>query len=122
MKTLVYQCPNLSRKFATSIAQLCLVIALVSSPDESSATTENQFGVYKQIYPDINTTQDLTNCSRSGNETCPLYIALMMASDGDYISSGVIPGVQLALDQINSDPTVLPGYTLHYTLLPTRVR
>ena len=105
------------------ITQLCLVIALIRIPAESLAA-ENQFEVYKQIYPDINTTQDATNCSRSrsGNETCPLYIALMMAFDGDYITSGVIPGVQLALDQINSNPDILPGYTLHYTLLPTRVR
>ena len=104
------------------ITQLCLVIALVIIPAESLAAAENQFEVYKQIYPDIVTTQGGTNCSRSENETCPLYIALLMASDGDYITSGVIPGVQLALDQINSNPDILPGYTLHYTLLPTRVR
>ena len=102
------------------IMQLLLAMAILRGSDE--VPSQNQFGVYTQVYPDVDMTGDQTNCSRSSNETCPLYIALMMSFGGDYITSGVIPGVQLALDQINSDPDILPGYTLHYTLLPTRVK
>ena len=57
----------------------------------------------------------------SENGTCPLYFALMMAFDGDFTNSGVIPGIQVAIDEINNNPSILPGYTLDYTLLATRV-
>lgn len=55
------------------------------------------------------------------NRTCPLYIALLMSFGGAYTSSGVVPRVQVALDHINSDPRILPGYTLHYTLKDSQV-
>ena len=48
--------------------------------------------------------------------TTPLYIGLMQSFGGTYDSSGSIPGVELALDTINRDETLLPGYTLHYVL------
>ena len=51
-----------------------------------------------------------------------LYFALMMSFGGEYKSSGAIPGVQVALDKINNDSTLLPGYKLHYTLTDSRVR
>ena len=82
-------------------------------------------GPYKEIYPYVDITRDQQSCvpdpTAGGNGTCPLYIALMMSFGGDFESSGVIPGVQLAINQINSDPSILPGYTLHYTLLDTQV-
>ena len=73
-------------------------------------------GAYKHIYPFVDISQDQLTCSVAANGTCPLYFALLMSFGGEYDSSGVIPGVQLALDQINNDPTMLPGYSLHYTL------
>lgn len=82
---------------------------------------DRYFGPYKDIYPFVDITQDQLKCSIRENGTCPLYIGLMMSFGGEFDSSGVIPGVQLALDQINSDPTTLPGYTLHYTLRDTIV-
>ena len=82
-------------------------------------------GPYKEIYPYVDITRDQQSCvpgtAAGDNGTCPLYIALMMSFGGDFVSSGVIPGVQLAINQINSDPSILPGYTLHYTLLDTQV-
>lgn len=78
-------------------------------------------GPYTDVYPYVDIRQDQLSCSASTNGTCPLYIALMVSFGGEFNSSGVIPGVQLALDQINSDATMLPGYTLHYTLKETVV-
>jgi len=50
------------------------------------------------------------------NGTTPLYFALMQSFSGSYVSAGGIPGLMVALDEINSNSSVLPGYSLHYTL------
>ena len=86
------------------------------------AVSGDNFGPYKQVYPKADLQQDPRNCSVSDNGTCPLYIALMMAFGGDFVSSGAIPGIQVAIDEINNDSSMLPGYTLHYTLMATTVR
>lgn len=86
-----------------------------------SCAEASDIGPYKQIYPRVDITQDQLACSVTENGSCPLYIALMVSFGGEFDSSGVIPGVQMALDQINADPTMLPGYTLHYTLRDTIV-
>jgi len=65
-----------------------------------------------QVYPDLHDVQ---------NGTTPLYFALMQSFSGGYVSAGGIPGLMVALDEINSDSTVLPGYSLHYTLSDTAV-
>ena len=64
-------------------------------------------GEVLQVYPDL---QDVPN------GTTPLYFALMQSFSGGYVSAGGIPGLMVALDEINSNFTVLPGYSLHYTL------
>ena len=84
------------------------------------AQTNNQSLVvsspyYLQVYPDTDPSRETSVGLKS------LYFALMMSFGGDYRSSGAIPGVQVALDQINSDPTLLPGYQLHYTLTDSQV-
>ena len=66
-----------------------------------------------QLYPEL---EDVPN------GTTPLYFALMQSFGGSYVSSGGIPGLMVALDEINSNSTVLPGYSLHYTLSDTGVR
>lgn len=48
--------------------------------------------------------------------TTSLYFGLMQSFGGTYNSLGSIPGVELALDNINKDKTILNGYTLHYVL------
>ena len=73
------------------------------------ASTEDQ--VYLQVYPPVNDTDDLTD----------IYFALMLSFGGDYVSIGALPGVQIALDYINSEPSILPGYSLHYTLTDSQV-
>ena len=50
-----------------------------------------------------------------------LYFALMQSFGGSYTSAGVIPGIEVALDEINSNRSVLPGYRLHYYLSDTQV-
>ena len=80
-------------------------------------------GPYKEIYPYVDIAQDQQSCTPdlASNRTCPLYLALMMSFGGDFVSSGAIPGVQMAINQINDDPSILPGYSLHYTLMDTQV-
>jgi gamma-aminobutyric acid type B receptor len=34
--------------------------------------------------------------------------------------TGIIPGIQLALDSINDDPNILPGYKLNYVLMDSQ--
>ena len=67
---------------------------------------------YLQVYPPVNESDART----------PLYFALMLSFGGDYTSIGALPGVQIALDYINSQPDILPGYSLHYTLTDSQVR
>ena len=55
------------------------------------------------------------------NESIPLYFALMQSFSGGYVSAGGLPGILVALDEINSNPYALPGYTLHYTLSDNEV-
>ena len=66
---------------------------------------------YLQIYPPVN----------ESDARKPLYFALMLSFGGDYTSIGALPGVQIALDYVNSNPSLLPGYSLHYTLTDSRV-
>ena len=51
----------------------------------------------------------------------PLVFGLIMSFGGNIDSSGVVPGVRVALDRINNDTNLLPGYTLHYALSDSRV-
>ena len=80
---------------------------------------------YLEVYPSANLSRSQLDCTPQpaddNGTACPLYIALMMSFGSEYDSSGVIASVQYALDQINDDPYLLPGYSLHYTLTDTQV-
>ena len=67
---------------------------------------------YLHMYPPVDENDTRT----------PLYFALLQSFGGQYNGSGAVAGLQVALDRINRDPTLLPGYTLHYTLTDTQVR
>ena len=66
---------------------------------------------YLQIYPPVNETDG----------RMPLYFAVVLSFGGAYRSIGALPGVQIALDYINSEPSILSGYSLHYTLADSQV-
>ena len=51
----------------------------------------------------------------------PLVFGLIMSFGGNFDSSGAVPGVRVALDRINNDTSLLPGYTLHYALSDSQV-
>ena len=67
---------------------------------------------YLHIYPPID-----ENDTRK-----PLHFALLQSFGSEYNGSGSVAGLQVALDRINSDPTLLPGYSLHYTLTDSQVK
>ena len=67
---------------------------------------------YLQVYPEVD----------ENDERTPLYFALMLSFGGDYTTIGALPAVQIALDYINSEPSILPGYSLHYTLTDSLVK
>lgn len=74
--------------------------------------------VYKQVYPEVDPDQ---NCSSGSSQTCPLFFAFVTSFGGAFKSNGGLPGVQIALQEINEDPEMLPGYSLHYTLKDSNV-
>lgn len=69
---------------------------------------------YVEVYPPVN-----SNVSNTSSTS--LYFALMMSFGGGFNSSGTVPGIRTALDRINNDQQMLPGYLLHYALLDSQV-
>ena len=56
------------------------------------------------------------------NDRKPLFIALIVSFDEVFNSSGVVPGVNVALDLINQhDNNLLNDYSLHYILSDSQV-
>ena len=99
--------------FRCSVA--CFMVVVLAASLTRASTS-----VYKQVYPDIEE-ESLHRFCDSRNETCPLFITLLMSFGGIYKSNGAIPGIQIALDEINRNSTMLPGYKLHYTLKDSNV-
>ena len=82
-------------------------------------------GPYRHFYPptmDFNL--DPAQCTPDSATTCPLYLALMFSFGemGSFLSSGVIPSMQLAIDQMNSDPSFLPEHNLHMLVHDSQVK
>ena len=51
----------------------------------------------------------------------PLHFALIQSLGGQYDGSGAVAGVKVALDTINNNDSILPGYSLHYTFADSQV-
>ena len=114
------------RAMALASASIKLLLIATQMMSFNAAVADNgddDFGPYLEVFPlGANLSQNQFDCVPAENKTCPLYIALTMSFGKEYVSSGVIPSVQYALDQINNDPDLLPGYTLHYTLTDSQVQ
>ena len=104
-----------------NIIRVLLLCTCLGQLSRSEEVQHLRLGPYDHVYPYVDIARNQQNCSVAENGTCPLYIALMMSFGGDFDSRGVIPGIQIAIDQINNDPTMLPGYSLHYILKKTEV-
>lgn len=92
------------------IKTICIVVMTAVAVTGSLQPTQATWP-YLQVYPPVNETDERT----------PLYFALMMSFGGAYTTVGAVPAVQIALDYINSHPSILPEYTLHYTLTDSLV-
>ena len=69
---------------------------------------------YLEVYPDPRDPAVLKGRT-------PLHFALVQSLGGQFDGSGNVAGVKVALDRINNDTTLLPGYTLHYTFTDSKV-
>ena len=90
-----------------SLLQLCLAT--------SSADYDRE--VYLDVYPDPTDPEVLRGRT-------PLHFALIQSLGGPFSqfdAAGSIAGVKVALDRINNDSSLLPGYTLHYTFTDSQV-
>ena len=96
---------------ACSVSALTTAVVLLAALLVARASSLTPWP-YLQVYPPVNESDGRT----------PLYFALMLSFGGQFTSVGALPGVQIALDYINSQPDILPGYSLHYTLTDSQVR
>ena len=72
---------------------------------------------YPEVYPDPEDPAVLMGRT-------PLHFALIQSLGGplsQFDGSGSVAGVKVALDRINNDTSLLPGYTLHYTFADSKV-
>ena len=72
---------------------------------------------YDEVYPDPTDEGVLKG-------RVPLHFALILSLGGQYSqfdSAGSVAGMKVALNSINNDNSLLPGYTLHYTASHSKV-
>ena len=92
-----------------------LFLISLSAVAAIAAAAEKKEGYYKEVYPPV----DLS--SQEGNLSGHLFFALVQSFGREFNSSGNIAGIQVALDRINNDSSILPNHTLHYTLTDSQV-
>lgn len=72
---------------------------------------------YLEVYPDPKDPEVLQG-------RVPLHFALIQSlgrPPSQFDGSGSVAGVKVALDIINNDSSLLPGYTLHFTFADSEV-
>ena len=90
-----------------SVVVVCVLTIAVESLDQSYDPED-----YLEVYPDPRDPDVLENRT-------PIYFGLIQSLGGplsQFDASGSLAGVKIALDRINNDSNLLPGYSLHYTL------
>ena len=87
---------------------LCLLCCQVTGAGLPSGLSYDPAD-YLEVYPDPRDPAVLRGRT-------PLHFALIQSLGGQFDGSGAVAGVKVALDRINNDTTLLPGYTLHYIL------
>ena len=75
-------------------------------------------------YKSVSTSNVSCDChGTNGEAQKTIYIAFMTAFNGSFVSSGTIPAVDLAIERINNDSTLLQKYKIDYTMaIDTEVR
>ena len=103
-----------SHKFAAVLLLilLCLFSTYSRCQDVLKIDQIEQLIVNNTFYPPLYASQ----------HSKPLVFGLIMSFGGNIDSSGVVPGVRVALDHINNDTNLLPGYSLHYALSDSQVK
>ena len=89
------------------LLQLCLATSSIDYNPED----------YLEVYPDPTDPEVLRGRT-------PLHFALIQSLGGpnsQFNQAGAVAGVKVALDRINNDSSLLPGYTLHYTFADSQV-
>ena len=56
-------------------------------------------------------------CVCGNGEKIPLHFSYITTKTGSFVASGAIPVIDLALEQINNNLSILPNYTLNYTTI-----
>ena len=88
---------------------ICCTLQTVTS--QADSLSKDEIIRNNIFYPPLNTNADLK----------PLVFGLIMSFGGYLDSSDAVPGVRVALDRINNDTNILPGYSLHYALADSQV-
>ena len=96
-----------------SLIMQCLYICykLQAVTGQADSLSKDEIIRNNIFYPPLNASADLK----------PLVFGLIMSFGGYLDSSDAVPGVRVALDRINNDTNILPGYSLHYALSDSQV-
>lgn len=110
-------------QFATALSMLCCFFACSQCQNflnSAEISQTEQIIRNNMFYPPLSEQSSDTH-DQNADDRKPLVFGLIMSFGGSFDSSGAVPAVRVALDRINNDPTLLPGYTLHYALSDSRV-
>ena len=98
------------------LASIVTLLVIVGAHDRVNSLSYDP-DIYLEVYPDSRDPEVLQGRT-------PLYFSLIQSLGGSLNQldlSGSLAGVKIALDRINNDSSLLPGYTLHYTLANSQV-
>lgn len=91
-----------------------LVAGITATCLPKTAAGAQAASIYKEVYPPIDLNQNFSDSNH-------LFFSLVQSFGREFNASGNIAGIKVALDRINSDSSILPNHTLHYTLSDSQV-